>query len=98
MDIVTLLQIKQNSRILGDDENDVLEQIGDTAEAIVQNIMNRDFESLIDEYGAIPAPIVRAILVLADHLYTHRGVCTPSQVYSIPYSIDVMVKPYSKLG
>lgn len=98
MNVVTLKQIKQNSRILSSEEDDLLEQAGDTAEAMVENMLNRTYDSLVDEFGAMPAPIVRAILVLADHLYTYRSPASPGQVYNIPYSIDAMVKPYAKLG
>ena len=41
MKVTDIGQIKRNSRIQGDEEDDVLEQIGDTAEAIIENMMNR---------------------------------------------------------
>ena len=98
MKVTDIGQIKRNSRIQGDEEDDVLEQIGDTAEAIIENMMNRTFEDVCIEYGEIPAPLVRATLILCDHLFTHRGPTSPTTLYNIPYSIDVMVKPYTKLG
>lgn len=94
MRVITLEQIKANSRIETDSEDAILEQIGDAAEQMVANLMDRRFDDLIDEFGDIPAPVVRACLALAEHLYNHRGVVTSQSLSAIPYTIDAMITPY----
>ncbi len=97
MEITTIEEIKKNSRIDSSYEDDVIEQIGETAEAMVQAVMERPFSDLAEEYGTIPAPVKRATLCLADHLYTQRAVVSGQAMYSVPYTIDFMLKPYCRL-
>ena len=94
MTIVTLKEIKNNSRIEGDAENDYLESLGETAEVTVLNLIERTQEDIEAEFGKVPAPIRHAILMYADHLYNHRGIVNPTALYNVPYSIDAMIKPY----
>ena len=94
MTIVTLKEIKNNSRIEGDAENDFLESLGETAEVTVLNLIERTQEDIEAEFGKVPAPIRHAILMYADHLYNHRGIVNPTALYNVPYSIDAMIKPY----
>ena len=94
MTIVTLKEIKNNSRIEGDAENDYLESLGETAEVTVLNLIERTQEDIEAEFGKVPAPIRHAILMYADHLYNHRGIVNPTALYNVPYSIDAMSKPY----
>lgn len=97
MEIVTIEEIKKNSRIDADYEDDVIEQIGETAEAMVQAVMERSFADLVDVYGAVPAPVRRAVLCLADHLYVHRSPESGTSMYSVPYTVDFLLKPYCRL-
>ena len=97
MEIVTVEEIKKNSRIDADYEDDLIEQIGETAEAMVQAVMERSFADLVDVYGAVPAPVRRAVLCLADHLYVQRSAVSGASMYSVPYTIDFMLKPYCRL-
>ena len=94
MTIVTLKEIKDNSRIEGDAENDYLESLGEAAEVTVLNLIERTQEDIEAEFGNVPAPIRHAILMYADHLYNHRGIVNPTALYNVPYSIDAMIKPY----
>ena len=94
MRIITLQQIKDNSRIESTVEDAVLEQIGDAAEEMVMNLMDRTYEDVLAEFGEIPAPIVRACLALAEHLYNHRGIVSQQSLSAIPYTIDAMIKSY----
>ena len=97
MEIVTIDEIKKNSRIDADYEDDLIEQIGETAEAMVQAVMERSFADLVEEYGDVPAPVRRAVLCLADHLYVQRSAVSGGSMYSVPYTIDFMLKPYCRL-
>lgn len=92
--IITLAGIKANSRIDGTDEDNLITAMGEAAEQGVLNLMDRSYDDIIVEYGSIPAPIQQACLAYTDHLYHHRGIVEPTQVYCVPYTIDCMIKPY----
>lgn len=94
MTIVTLEEIKANSRIEGNAEDTLLESLGEAAEVTVLNLIERTQEDIEAEFGNVPAPIRQAILMYADHLYNHRGIVNPTALYNVPYSIDAMIKPY----
>lgn len=96
---LTLEKIKAQLRIEPDfhDEDDLLEEYGEEAEDTVLNLLNRDYTDLIDTYGKVPAPIRRASLMLCDISYAHRSPVGPQQMYLVPYSFDLMIKPYMKL-
>ena len=99
MNIVTLDEIKANSRILqlNEQEEQNLLQVGETAEEMVLNMVDRSLGELYSKYGSIPSPIKRAVLALADHLWTHPGIVTSGRLSGVPYTIDAMVKHYAKL-
>ena len=94
MTIITLEEIKANSRIEGNAEDTLLESLGEAAEVTVLNLIERTQEDIEAEFGKVPAPIRQAILMYADHLYNHRGIVNPTALYNVPYSIDAMIKPY----
>ena len=94
MTIVSLEEIKANSRIEGNAEDTLLESLGEAAEVTVLNLIERTQEDIEAEFGKVPAPIRQAILMYADHLYNHRGIVNPTALYNVPYSIDAMIKPY----
>lgn len=94
MTIITLEEIKANSRIEGNAEDTLLESLGEAAEVTVLNLIERTQEDIEAEFGNVPAPIRQAILMYADHLYNHRGIVNPTALYNVPYSIDAMIKPY----
>ena len=94
MTIITLEEIKANSRIEGNAEDTLLESLGEAAEVTVLNLIERTKEDIEAEFGKVPAPIRQAILMYADHLYNHRGIVNPTALYNVPYSIDAMIKPY----
>ena len=97
METTTIRKIKKNSRIDADYEDELIEQIGETAEAMVQAVMERSFADLVEVYGEVPAPVRRAVLCLADHLYVQRSAVSGTSMYSVPYTIDFMLKPYCRL-
>ncbi len=96
MELLTIDEIKANSRIDGDGEDVYLRHVGAPAEKMVPTALRRKFYDLEAEYGAVPPEVRHAVLMLADHLYTHRG-ATAMQAVAIPYGVQAMVTPYIKL-
>ena len=95
--------IKQHSRIDFDCEDAELELYGESAEETVARYLNRGktvddcVSSLEEEYGKIPAAIRHATLMLVDVSYNHRSPISPTNMSMIPYTFDLIIKPYMKL-
>jgi hypothetical protein len=94
---LTIDYIKEHVRIDSDCEDSLLELYGDAAEETALNLMNRTEADLIEEYGKIPTPIMQATLMLVDVSYTHRSPDSPGSQIIVPYTFDLLIKPYCKL-
>ena len=97
MKFLTVEYIKEHSRIDYDCEDALLDLYGTAAEDTVLNICNRSYDSLIEEYGGVPAAIIQAALMLVDNGYANRTPASPQSLYAVPYSFDMLVKPYCVL-
>ena len=102
---LTLEKIKDQLRIEQDftDEDRILESYGASAEEVMARYLNRGktvddlIASLTEEYGGMPESITNAALMLVDNWYQHRS---PSDVVTmsvVPYSFELLIKPYMVL-
>ena len=96
---LTLEEIKAQCRIMPDDtlEDALLMRYGAAAEQALLNACGRTFESIEEEYGEIPNDLYLAGLMLANHLYEHRGPTSNVSISTIPYTLDMFWKPYAIL-
>lgn len=94
MKYLTLEMIKSHSRIQFDCEDDLLQLYAESAEDTVLNMLNRSYDDLVSAYGEVPMPVVQATLMLVDNSYINRSPVSPQQLYQVPYTIDVLLKPY----
>lgn len=92
-------QIKQQLRLEPDfhDEDEILELYGDSAEEVLLNHLNRSYEDIIEVYGHMPAPLRHASLMLCDVSYQHRSPVSTQNMSIVPYTFDILIKPYIKL-
>ena len=103
MKIISLEYIKDHSRIEYDCEDAILEMYGDSAEETLAQLLNRGktvddmVADLTEVYGNIPAPLILAANMLVDVSYQYRSPITPGNLSLVPYTFDVLVKPYMKL-
>lgn len=104
MTFLTLETIKAHLRIDSDINEDAMLTIyGNAAEEVLVSYLNRGktvaamTASLTEEYGGIPTPIVQAGLMLVDLSYQHRSPVSPQSLYVVPYTFDILVKPYMRL-
>ena len=103
MKFLTLDYIKQHSRIDYDCEDDLLGLYEDAAEGVLAQHLGRGktvddmVESLTDEFGEVPAPIMQAALMLVDVSYQYRSPVSSTNIYVVPYTFDILVKPYMVL-
>lgn len=99
---LTLDAIKMHSRLDFEGEEALLEMYGDAAEETVLNILGRTYTELVENYGTekhpVPTPIVQASLLLVEHSYTHRAPAEIQQLHTVPYGIELLLKPYMRLA
>ena len=95
---LTLELIKQQTRIYYTIEDSLLETYGAAAEETTLNLLNRSYDELMETYGEVPAPVVQASLMLVDVSYQYRCPVNPTNTYIIPYTFDILVKPYMRLA
>lgn len=93
----TIEYIKEHSRIDYNDEDSLLEIYANAAEDTILNICNRTYEDIISVYGRIPAPIKQATLMLVENSFMQRSPVSMQNLYHVPYSFDLLIKPYMRL-
>ena len=99
---LTVEYIKQHSRIDYDCEDALLQLYGVAAEETVMNIIGRDYNDIVENFGTeempIPAAIIQATLILVDTSYMQRTAVSPQQMSPVPYAFDFLIKPYMRLA
>lgn len=79
-------------------ERELLEDYGAAAEEAISNLIGRSYTDIIETYGEVPRPIVRAALMLVDNWYKERSPILPQSMSTVRYAFDMMVKPYMRLA
>lgn len=100
MKYLTFALIKAQLRLddgQADAERDLLEMYGEAAEDTVLNTCRRTITDIFEEYGCVPKAIVQASLMLVANSYQHREPASPQNLYSVPYTFDLLLKPYMRL-
>lgn len=98
MKFLTLEHIRQQLRIDQTGEEDaVLELYGSAAEETVLNICNRTIDDVIETYGGVPDPVRQATLMLVGQSYQYREPSSAQNMSAVPYSFDLLIKPYMRL-
>ena len=83
LQIMSLDDVKKRLRIDDNSYDDELLQIVTEAEQEALKFVDRTPESLVDEYGAIPADFVGAILIRVNTRFENRGESTQKAVNPI---------------
>lgn len=96
---LTLEKIKAQLRIEPEfhDEDEWLEDAGETAEDAILDVMNRSYENLFEVYGRVPAPVRHSSLMLVTSLYKDREKDLSWEVHNNP-TFSLLLKPYVRLA
>ena len=107
MKFLKLEDIKAQCRIEPDftDEDTLLTAYGGAAENTLLRTCNRTYSDLLKNFGeddgkggkVVPTDFRVAALMLAKHLYEHRGPTENVSLSMVPYSIDLLIKPFMRL-
>ena len=97
---LTLTQIKAQLRIEADftAEDTLLTSYGESAEETLLNYLNRPYQEVVETWGNIPVPLVQASLMLVDVSYQFRSPISVTNISLVPYTFDILVKPYMRLS
>ena len=96
MTYITLEEIKKQCRIDDwfEEDNDMLEDIGDGAESFLANYLDTELDDITAENsGELPATLKRALLMLCDYLYDNSG---SGETREIPKAFFMLALPYKK--
>jgi uncharacterized phage protein (predicted DNA packaging) len=107
MKFLTLNEIKQQCRI---EENFTMEDTlltayGGASENTLLRICNRSYSDLLENFGdddgkggkVVPDDFRVAALLMAKHLYEHRGPTENVSRSMVPYALDSLIKPFMRL-
>lgn len=100
MKFLTFQEIKAQLRLddaQAEEEQTLLEMYGESAEDAILDLCQRSYTDVVETYGEVPVKLKHAALLLVDHFYQHRGVASPQSLASVPYSFDMLVKPFMRL-
>ena len=95
---VTLEYVKKHSRIDYSAEDELLDLYCQSAEETVLSIIGRTYDEVVEQYGEMPKALVQAGLMLVDVSYLQRSPVSVTSMYAVPYTFDMLVKPYMRLG
>ena len=103
---LTLDKIKEQCRIEEDFtmEDNLLKSYGTSAENTILKHLNRTYYDLTELYGEVNAEtpawqdIINASLMLVDVWYDHRSPVENLSMSIVPYTFDLLIKPYMKLA
>lgn len=105
MKFLTIDKIKQQLRLDCTCEAELLDMYGNSAETTLaayigfvdeNNVPSVD--KMLEAYGGtMPTPLVQAALMLVDTSYQFRSPVSAQNMSVVPYTFDLLVKPYVKL-
>ena len=97
MKFLSLDLIKAHVRIDSSCEDSLLELYGEAAEKTTLNFINMTYDEVVEKYGEFPMPLIQASLILVDTSYQWRNPVSQYIMYAVPYTFDLLIKPYAKL-
>ena len=105
LSILTLSDIKAQCRIESDFtlEDSLLTSYGVAAEEVLAQYLGRGnsvavmVTSLTEDFGCVPEMVKNAALMLVDLWYQHRSPVENISMSQVPYTFDMLIKPYMKL-
>ena len=105
MKFLTIDKIKQQLRLDCTCEAELLDAYGNSAEQTLAAYIGfmddnnlPSVDKMLESYGGtMPAPLVQAALMLVDTSYQFRSPVSAQNMSVVPYTFDLLVKPYVKL-
>jgi hypothetical protein len=107
MKFLKLEDIKAQCRIEPDftDEDKLLDKFGAAVENTLLRTVDRTYDGLLEAFGeedgdggkTVPSDFYVAALMLVKHIYEHRGPTEMVTQSMVPYTLDLLIKPFMRL-
>lgn len=99
MSLTALSLLKAHVRADDFAEDDAyLQHLLDAAEQHVADSTNRSLVELVEIGGGeLPYAITHAVLLIAGHWYNQREAVAGVAMAEVPYTLQVLIKPYRRL-
>ncbi len=99
MTFVDLELFKKHVNVDFDDDDTYLGHLLEAAESKIIQSTNRSAAELCDMRGGeFPAELLHAVLLLAGYWYNQREGAAATAITAVPYAIDALVKPFTRLA
>ena len=76
------------------DDDEYLYHLGLVAEKVVEKHIDCDLNSLVDERGMIPAPLLQSMLLFIGNLYQSREAVSFASPNEVPLSFNYILDLY----
>lgn len=100
--VLTIEKMKAQIRDVQDEELELLKTWGIACESVIIDMTNRTFDELEkwnDVHGiGFPEALESAMLLLVAHLFRNREPVSSISQNMVPFTIAMLVKPYTKLS
>lgn len=94
--LITLDKIKKHLNIDADftDDDDYIEFLESVAEDLVQKHIDKKFDDIIAEEGALPNALLHAILLFIANMYDNRESVAYANPSEVPQSLTYILNMY----
>lgn len=98
-EVITLAEFKKQMNVDHDEDNDYITALGKAAaSAIVHRTRRTVGELKVLGGGTYPEELKLATMMLAAHWYRVREAVSTASQNAVPYSLEYLVRPYTRLG
>lgn len=94
--MITLELAKQHLNLEADyvEDDTYIQTLIEVAEQAVEVHVNEKLEDIAQREGAIPKPLLQAMLLMIGNLYQNRETVSPMKVAALPYNYEYLINLY----
>lgn len=76
------------------DDDSYLVGLAEVAEKVVERHIDQDLDSIVDEEGELPSPLLHAMLLFIGNMYANRESVAYTATSEVPKSYDYLLSLY----
>lgn len=96
MAYVTVSEVKHHLRVEVTADDTYLGSLIDVAETAIGNELGHPLSFYEDGNGALPTPLLQAIMILCGDLYNNRESVAFAAPHEVPRTLSYLLQPYRK--
>lgn len=95
---LTLTLIKEKCRETESYQDNILTLYGETAESLILRLCNRTYDEILEyNNNVFPYELITASLMILNHWFDNGTPVLSAKLSQIPYTLDILIKPFMKL-